>query len=306
MSSTPYVLVPTLPEDADVTAPVTEDSSAAWAAGTYSIGDVRHRASTHRKYRRLTDGTDGASDYPEDNPTAWQDYAPTDRWAPFDYYVSTANEQTSDITYTIAAGFMNAVALYGLQGTSCTVTYKDAPGGTVLHTETFAIDDRPVGWYEWFFGAWTSTTKRVITDLPISPTGELTVTVTAGGSDTRAIGVIAYGDLTPLVTTEGTGTLAGARAKLVDYSYINRNDDGSLEIVRRRSARDMQIEVTVAPEEFNSAFDAIERVLAVPACWFGSLDAGYESLNVFGLGNAEMEFRGASHAVIPITVQGLI
>ena len=68
----------------------------------------------------------------------------------------------------------------------------------------------------------------------------------------------------------------------------------------------MQIEVTVAPEEFNSAFDAIERVLAVPACWFGSLDEGYESLNVFGLGNAEMEFRGVSHAVIPITVQGLI
>lgn len=198
------------------------------------------------------------------------------------------------------------MALYGLQGTSCTVTYKDAPGGTVLHTETFAIDDRPVGWYEWFFGAWTSTTKRVITDLPLSPTGELTVTVTAGGSDTRAIGVIAYGDLTPLVTEEGTGTIAGARAKLVDYSYIRRNDDGSLEIVRRRSARDMTIEVTVAPQEFNSAFDAIERVLAVPACWIGSLEEGYEALNVFGLGNAEIEFRGVSHAVIPITVQGLI
>ena len=304
--SVPYVLVPTTPDDADVTAPVTEDPTSAWAAGTFAIGDEVHRPSTHRVYRRLTAGTDGATDYPEDNPTNWQDRRPTQRWAPFSFLTSAKHTATSDITYTLRPGFMNAVAVYGLEGASVSITYKDAPGGSLLMpVQTFAIGERPVGFYEWAFGSWVDTTKRVVYDMPLHPDPELTITVTASGSATRAIGKICCGDLTPLLTDPETGaTLEGARIKLVDYSYVEREDDGTLVVEKGRSARDLQMEVVVPEGDFALAFNTLERVLATPACVFGSL--ALDALNVMGLLTAELEIRGGGgHGVIPITVQGI-
>lgn len=305
--SIPYVLIPTPVLDADVTAfsPGAEDPTTVWAAGTYAIGDLRHRVGTHRVYRRVTAGTDAVGEFPELFPDRWQNLRPTNKWAPFDTYVSTQATAATTLSYTINIGFSNAVAFYGLAGNSISVVVKDEPGGSVIKTMTSSLVEGSSGWYSYYFGRRRkrALTRLLVRDIPLSATAEMTVTVTGAAC---AIGVVAYGDLKPLVRAQGFGVQVGARVKLVDYSYIKRNEDGSVEIKRRRSARDMSIELVVPASDFNYAIDSLEAVLAVPAAWIGSDLNDFDALNVFGIANSELSYESNAHGIIPINVQGLI
>ena len=68
----------------------------------------------------------------------------------------------------------------------------------------------------------------------------------------------------------------------------------------------MRAEVMVPIKDANYALRAVQEVLDVPVSWVATGYAGYEGLNVFGLGSASMVYEDATFAKLSINVRGLI
>lgn len=280
----------------------------AWVSGgTYALGDLRIRDTTHRVYSCVQAHT-GRTALPENDTAYWLDKEPTQRWAPFDIYTSTAAGTTTSITYVLTPGYFSAISLYGLTGASIAVTIKDAPGGATIYSHSQSLLEPPLGWYSYLFSPRRIISKLVLHDLPIRPTAELTITVTAAAGQPVGIGMINVGDMQPLIsgTASWGGIKYGASAEPVTYSYIKTNDDGTMQIVRRHKATNLRVSVMMPREAADAAVAAMQEVLDVPVSWIGTHSSGYDSLNVFGLGSGSLSYDSYGHAIFNITVKGFI
>ena len=283
----------------------------AWSgsAVAYVVGDVRIRATTHRKYRSAVAHTSAATPVPEDDPTRWVDIGPTDRWAPFDQYTSTAATTTTALTYVLTPGYFSCIGLYGLTGTQYTVTVKDAPGGSVIYSKTGYLAADPLGWYEYLFISPSTINKLLFTGIPIRPNAEATITITAASGQPVGVGMIVVGDYAPLISdaAEWGGVQYGATAEPVTYSYIKTNDDGTTTIVKRHSATNMRVTLMLPRQYADAALATLQKVLDRPVAWAATSAPNYAGLNVFGIASsASVRYDSFQIASIEITVKGLI
>lgn len=284
-------------------------SETAWASGVaYAVGDVRIRATTHRKYRCAVAHTSAATPVPEDDPTRWLDIGPTDRWAPFDRYTNTRATAVTSMTYVLNPGYVNALALYGLIGAQYSITIKDAPAGATIYSKTGFLTQDPQGWYEYLFVAQPAVDKLVLNNLPIRPTAEITITITAAAGQPVGIGMIVVGDFVPLVgdTAEFGGVQYGASAEPVTYSYINTDEFGTTTIVRRHAATNMRCTVMMPRMFADAALQRLQSVLDQPVACIATTSKGYDGLNVFGLiSSSPVSYDSFNIASIDINVKGL-
>ena len=282
----------------------------AWTDTTYSVGTRSIRTQTHRVYECVSAIGAATGTPPEDDAAHWLDAGPTQRWAPFDHYVSTAATDTTSMTYVLTPGFFNAASLYGLTGTGIVVEVKDAPGGTVIYrypqTGTAPLTEPSIGWYSYFFGKRRAISKLVLTGIPIRPNAELSITVTAASGASVGIGMINVGDYRPLIGDAiWGGTLNGATAEPMTYSYIDTDDYGNTTIVRRHSATNLRLQVAMPRQYADAALASVQEVLDVPVSWVATDCKGFDGLNVFGLGSGSLSYTFAT-AEFDITVKGLI
>ena len=278
-----------------------------WAAATsYVVGQRAIRIETHRIYENIISGVNATA--PEltiaDASPRWVDVGPTNKWAAFDGQINTPSTIASPLTYVLRPGIFNTVAMYGLVGDSCVITLKSSPGGTVVYTSTTDLTVPPVDHYDYYFPtAFKQLTKLFVKDLVPYADPELTITITSGSSP--KVGMIAVGDLRPLVVEAG-GTQYGAQAKPITYSYISTDAFGRTKIVKRASATDMDIRVQLTNDDSDNALMTLQDVLDVPAAWIGSSDSGYAGLNVFGLASGSLSYESPSHSIMSIQVKGFI
>ena len=283
----------------------------AWvSASNYVLGDRRIRTTTHRVYECVQAHT-GRTALPEVDTAFWLDAGPTQRFAPFDTYTSTAATATASITYVLSPGYFNAISLYGLTGTQIVVSVKDAPGGTEIYrypaTGAASLTEPPTGWYDYMFGKRRAIQKLVLSNLPIRPTAELTVTVTAASGAAVGIGMINVGDLTPLLgDAEWGGVTGGASAEPTSYSYIKTNDDGTTTIKRRGKATNLRATVVIPRQKADAALATVQQVLDVPVSWIATTSQGFDGLNVFGIGSCSMSYDSYGIATLQVNVKGLI
>lgn len=283
----------------------------AWSGSSvsYAVGDIRIRSTTHRKYKCAAAHTSAASPLPENNPSQWVDIGPTDRWAPFDIYTSTAATTVTTMTYVLSPGYFNSVALYGLVGAQYSITVKDAPAGSTIFSRSGYLTEDPLGWYEYLFVAQRQVTKLVFSGIPIRPTAELTITITAASGQPVGIGMIVAGDFVPLISdaAQWGGTLQGATAEPVTYSYIKTNDDGTTTIVKRHSATNMRCKVALPRQYADAALQVLQGVLDRPVAFVATAAPGYTGLSVFGFAKTSpVSYDSFYNATIDINVQGLI
>lgn len=293
---------------AGTTVPEPAPGETAWvSAASYTAGDARIRATTHRRYIALQTHT-GRAALPEADPAFWEDVGPTLRWAPFDTYVSTPARATTALTYVLNPGYINALALYGLVGASLAVTIKDAPGGATIHSHASELTEPPAGWYEYLFVAPKVITKLVLSNLPIRPTAEITITLTAASGQPVALGMVVLGDLVNLVgdLARFGGTEHGSMAEPVTYSYIKTDEFGNTTIVRRHRSTNMTARIALPTEQADEALRLIQGVLDVPVAWIGTTRPGYAGLNVFGLGSARVTYQSATVSSVDLNVKGMI
>lgn len=308
-SAIPRVLVPLAITDAMLTSCTVAEPAAgetAWVSGgTYAVGDRRIRTTTHSVYECSAAHT-GITTVPESDPTRWFRVGPTARWAALDNACSTQTTASTSLSFVFHIGFFNSVALYNLLGSTVDITVKDAPGGTVVYTQTDSLDGPYIDEYAWCWGPPRQKQKLVVSDLIPYPDAELTITISAGTGTTVGVGMIAIGDLRPLIVDDWGGTEYGAEASPVDFSYIKTNEFGDTTIVKRRSATDMKITVVMPSENADYALASVQEVLAIPAAWIGTTAPGHDGLNVFGLGTATLTYEGFAQSRMTINVKGLV
>jgi hypothetical protein len=279
-------------------------SETAWvSAGTYVAGDKCIRTGTHRVYNCIL-GHTGRTALPEADTTYWEDYDPTLKWAPFDSYVSTPATLASPLTYVLLPGFFDAISMYGLSGTSVTITHKATAGGTVLETRTISLYAESLGLYEYLFGVKSPKSKIVETDFEIRPASEVTITVT--GTGTVSLGMCNIGSYRSLVSDWG-GTQYGASVEPVTTSRITTDaTTGKVTIKRGNAATGLRASVALPLADANYALQSVQEVLDVPVSWIATNDTGYEGLNVFGLGSANLSYAGPDLVQLNINVKGMI
>jgi len=285
-----------------------EDPSAAWVSGgTYAIGDLRYLLATHRVYKCAV-ATAGSTVTPDLDITHWVDMGPTNKWAPFDSYISTPAIATTSLTYVLQPGYFNAVALYGLVGKTYSIVVKDAPGGNVIYTSSGRLDKAQPGWWNYLFWPRITRTKLLFTGIPLSQTAEITLTISGATGSTVKLGMMVIGSYKPLIgsTKKGGGPQYGAQATPVTYSYIKRNDDGTVTIQRGRAATDLTVEVVMPLEAADIALASLQEVLDVPVAWITTDAAGYGGLNTFGLAKRGPVAYYQGYAKCTVDVEGFI
>ena len=279
-------------------------SETTWvSAGTYALADKAIRTGTHREYKCILAHT-GRTALPEDDTTYWEDYGPTLKWAPFDIYASTPATGASPLTHVVSPGFAKDVSLYGLVGTTATLTVKDGPGGATIDTRTTSLYAESYGLYEYLFGPKLQKTKVVFSDLVIHPTAEFTLAIT--GSGTMALGMFNIGTFFSILGDWG-GTHYGASAEPMTYSRIRTNPDTGIVSIRRgNTATSMRASVVLPTDTANVALDIMRRVLGLPVSYVASDAVDYEGLNVFGLGSASLAYETYGMTRMSFTVKGMI
>ena len=278
----------------------------AWVSGgTYALGDRRIRTGTHRVYECVLAHT-GRAALPEADPSYWEDAAPTQRFAPFDTYTSTAAAALSSVTYVLSPGYFNALGLYGLVGTSAAITVRDAPGGTVIFTRTVSLLQFRGGWYGFYFRAPKQLRELVFFDIPIRPGAELTIAVTSGTGQPVAIGTINASLARPLLEDdEYGGALYGATAEPYTNSSIKVSSiDGTVSIKRRTAATNVRVTVAMPEDRADEAVQAVQEVLDVPVGWFATKAPGFAGLNCFGLGSGVLTYGEPGIADLQMTIKG--
>lgn len=311
--SGPFVLVPLTITDAMLTSSTAAEPSATetvWNAATsYVVGQEAILTSTHRIYSNLIAGVNATS--PDQalagSTPRWLDVGPTNKWAAYDTQVSTQTAVVTPLNYVLRPGLFNAIAFYGLDGASISVTVKDAVGGTVIYSSITELIGLPMDHYDYYFGPFKPLTKVLCQGVVPYADPEVTIAITAAAGVTVKAGMIAIGDLRSLASDAGIGgTESGAKAKPVTYSYISTDKFGKTSIVRRSKSTDMDIRVFVPSADTDSALATIQDVLDVPAAWIGSDAPSFTGLNVFGLASGDVSYEGPTHSIITIQVKGLI
>ena len=311
--SGPFVLVPLPVTNATISSSTIAEPAAGetlWNAATnYVVGQEAILTATHRVYTNLVAGINATS--PElatmGSTPRWLDTRPTDKWAAFDGQITTQSSIVTPLTFVLLPGMFNALAFYGLEGSTITVSIKDAPGGTVVYTHTGNLQQPTSDYYDYYFGQIRPLTKLLLKNLTPYANPEVTVSITSGVGVTVKAGMIAMGNLRSLISVDGTGgTQYGAKAKPITYSYIGNDIFGNTKVIRRNKATDMDIQVEVPIEDADAALATIQEVLDVPAAFIATDVANYAGLNVFGLASGDVSYAGPNHSVITINVKGFI
>lgn len=311
--SGPFFLVPVPITDAMITSSTAAEPGAgetAWnAATTYAVDDEAIRTGTHRVYTSVAAGVDATAPEVSQYKTTprWVDTRPTNKWAAFDALTSTQTELVSPLTYVIRPGPINAIACYGLDGATLSVSIKDAPGGAVVFSRSIDLTEPPLDYYDYYFGRIKTLTKALIRDLVPYADPEITLTIEAAMGVTVKAGMIALGDLRALATA-GTfgGTSAGAKAKPISYSYVKTDDFGTTTIQRRGSATDLEMTVPLPNADTDTALLTLQEILDVPVACIASDSPGFSGLNTFGLVSGDVVYQGPNYSVIQLSVKGFI
>ena len=309
MTTSVNALVPVTITDAMLTSSTIAEPAAgetAWvSAGTYALGDLRIRTTTHRVYRCVLAHT-GRTALPEVDPVYWIDVYATQKWSMFDAYASTQSAIATPLTVVVKPGFFNAFALLGLDGATATITYKDTTGGATVYSATVSLQEDPLDWYDYAFGVIRVKTKLTVDNLVPYPDPELTISITAA-TGTVKCGMLAVGDMRNLLDSATFGgTQYGATAEPITYSYIKTDEYGNTVIKKRSTATDMKIRIVLPKANSDFALATVQSLLDVPAVWIASDQAGYAGLTVFGLGSGSLSYESYTYDIFSINVKGMI
>ncbi len=246
----------------------------AWAAGTTYAKDAFVDYGTHI-YQSLVNSNTG--NQPDTSPTFWVQIGPDNTHAMFDDQISTATTRTSPLTVVLTPGLCNSLALFGLVGTSVSITITDGVAGPTVYSETASLDGTFIfDWYQYFFEPYVQIEEVVLTDLP--PYSSARLTVTLSGSGTVQVGQLIFG------TQYELGDAGyGASVGIIDYSVKQTDEFGVTTFVERSFSKRMTARLMLDTVQISRVQQVLARVRAKPSVWVGVPgDSTFNPLTVYG------------------------
>ena len=302
---TTQVLNPIAITGAMVTASVVLEPDAArgevaWnAADNTVIGWERIRTTTHRVYTAIAAGVDAG--LPENTPGRWKDTRPTNKFAAFDFYRSTAIRYAGTLTQTVRPGIITDMDFSGLEGDALHVVIKNATSGVPYYDQTHSLSTYLSGDLEWefWFGTPMQQDGLLIAGLvPDDAQVEITLTPSLI-TGFAGIGIWAMGTYNDIGDPQ-----FGFKAKWVDYSYIDIDANGDAVVVKGPNAKDLVGSCVMDAAQANAVCDTVGKLMGVPCAWRVSPLIGYDYLRTFGLGSADITAENEGEATASLTVRG--
>ena len=297
----------------DITAPLilattiaAEDPSAVWAAGqaanSYVLGDLRHRAETHRVYERVKVEAAATAEHtlPENDPYHWKNIRPTNKWAAFDpWRLSDKSTVNNTLRWVLRPmQFVDAVWLGGISGAARFSIVARYMGVEYFRQEGSMEGAMRTNWYRYWTEPFVLATDALAIGMPIRPDPEIEIELTGPGA--VSLGFICLSKLAILGETR-----FGAKTNIVDFNTVKQLIDGGVNVTMRGSAREMEATARIDVPNARYADSVLESVRGRPALVIGADRPVYEALRVFGLGSGTQSYDNPKFNTLNLKVKGV-
>lgn len=279
-----------------VSSSVPENDYPAWDAVTaYAVGQrVVYEGKVYESIQAPNTNV-----VPTADPLYWMRIGPTNRWAMFDSEISTQTSAAGEIAVVIKPGFVNGLALFGLEGSNIAVEVKDGPDGEVVYSHEQTLDGSIVtDWYQYFFEPIEQMDEVVLTGLPPYTNAHISVRITGLAPK---CGILAAGNVYQIGRTQ-----RGASAGITDYSRKDTGPTGSTTFVKRRYSKRMRAPILIENVSLNKTQRVLASLRATPCVWIGTDSPGYQPLTVFGFyRDFSIDIAYTNHSFCNLEIEGL-
>ena len=248
------------------------------------------------EYKSLANSNVG--NYPPDSPTQWTETGTANNWAMFDDYINSTTTSSTNISVVVGSARSDIVGLFGLSGTSVTLTLSR--DGSTLKTETISLKElSAVSYYSWLFDEYEYKDKLFL-EYPKYPDASLEVTITP------AAGVAACGAMVLGAKIFLGETQYDASVGIQDYSAYETDILGRTYLNKRDYADRAEVELWLN----NNAVDTVRRKLAnargVLSLWdLNNIGSDYDSLRIYGFFESfDIIIPGPSISKCSLTIRG--
>ena len=283
---------------------VPENDHPPWLSSkTYAIGDKCIVVATHRIYECVRQNCLDKNPALDANITGkepwWIDAGPTNAYAMFDKQVCTATVVQDTLQIKLQLGGFNAVYLDKIDAEYLVINVWDRLGGDLIfHAESDLEDSEPLDYYDYCYAPFTPKTKIFFSDIEPFRQSVIEIILTAVGE--LSCGICVVGDYRELGET-----LVGAKVKTRDSSFVKFDEFGNVTIITRPKTHDLTLSGEIDAEDVNSVQRTIDYVTSLPCVWIGSQLPNDESLQTYGLCDAEIVFDELQTATLNASIRGL-
>lgn len=283
------------------------DSSAGeveWSAGTYSLGNRVVKSSTHSVYEVVADPS--TTDEPEEGvnatPATWVYVGPTNKYKMFDQANNTASESDNIVVDFTPIQLVNSVAAFNVSCDSITVKVYDLTNAVVYEKLT-VMTGRPMvnGWYNYFYGGFSITTKFVLLDLPPTTQNRIEVAFTGiGGS--ASVGTLIFSKQVQVGDAQW-----GTSAELLDFSNPSEDSFGNITYSDGFTAALVNYDIMIDTASINPVFTEFKSMGKQPAVFVGNPANIGDATLVYGfVRDFQSVYTWPTKSKISLTVRGLV
>lgn len=286
----------------------TAAGEAAWSSGTAYTGTETKINDEGSLYAAVAASTNVK---PGTDTSKWRRTGPSNRMAALDSELNTVTRRDGEITYVLRPGFFTGLTLQGMVGDQLDIEIYDRPesdpDAELVESWSGDLFEQAMGLYELLFMPLARRTQFYLQNLPLYPQAEVHISITSGPTTPVEVALISFGHWDTLIGS-GTwgGTEYGAEAEVKSYSYMRRNDDGTVTRVRRGSGSNVSCTVVIPSDEANHASELLHLVQARPVAFIASGIPTYEYLNGFGDVSGTVNAEGPNHARINLKIEGAV
>lgn len=247
-----------------------------------NTGGIVQDNTSHLMYRSLVDSNTGNA---LSDATKWELIGPTNRWAMFDYVRSTASTVPLTLTVVWTPGQrVNSLGLAGIVANSYSFTVTSVIGGGTVYSSSGSLNTREtLGWYDYFFGEFSTQESLAFFDIPPYSDAIFTLTLTATTGNV-SLGACVFGIYVYVGETQYE-----AVSDVLNFSQIERDEDtGEATLIATPSVPKTMQRVHCEKARVNKARQVRKDLNGVPAFWYGvaeSSDGYFEILSILGIYN---------------------
>lgn len=260
--------------DSILTSNVLENDFTAYsAANTYPLDAEVYTPTTHDVYRSKRAGNVGNNPLNEvqwnieSPPVNWQLIGKTNKYKMFDGFNNSQTVRSDNVDITLAVtGRNQAISLQGLDAKTVVVTATHATLGVVFNnTYNLLNATSAASYWDYFFEDAVYSSALLVLDLPNYASLTLRIQIINTGFIAKC-GNCIVGKITEV----GNEPNYGLTIDLADFSSIINYFDGTNTIIRRASAKKMDLTVNVQKADTLATMDKMQEFLGLPILAIGS------------------------------------